>query len=218
MCQGCSLEGTYLCVSCQGKIAAVEPRCLACNKKSLLGLTHQECASQSALKGLLVAADYENDAIRDLIWNLKYNSVSAICATLATVMADFFISSDITEYFAGAVVTAVPLHRRRARERGFNQAELIAAEFSKKLGMDFINLLEKQTNTERQAVLPRDKRLANLASAFQIAAGIDPAFLENKKVIIVDDVAATGATLSECAKALKTLNPQEIWGLVVARN
>jgi ComF family protein len=216
VCQGCSLEGTYLCLNCQGKLKAPLERCLVCGKNSLLGLTHPECRSRDvALTGLMVAADYHAESIRKLIWHLKYNSVFDIAASFGTLMTDYLTSRDLLEYFGGAAVVPVPLHEKRLRTRGFNQAEAIAKRFAENLRLDYLPILHRVKNTASQVDLPREERLQNIADAF--IAEIRPS-LGERKILLIDDVATTGATLNECAKVLRHQEVGEVWGLVVARN
>jgi len=217
ICQGCSCEGTYLCLACQTKIKPCESeRCVVCSKNSLLGRTHPDCQSRNtSLFGLLVATDYEDQTIRNLVWNLKYNSVQEIAKTLASILADFFVNRELSDYFIGAAVIPVPMRRKKLRTRGFNQAELIASEFAKRTGIQYLPVLEKIKDTESQVELERFERLENMKGAF-IARPMPS--LGERKIILVDDVATTGATLNECAKALRVNQPAEIWGLVVARN
>lgn len=214
-CQSCFAEGSYLCLVCQNKIDTTEQRCAVCGRASLLGLTHVNCASaHTALKGLLVASDYQNQAVRDLIWNLKYNGVQGIAGVLATIISDCLVKHDLLDYFSDSIIVPVPLHKKRQRLRGFNQAELLARELARRLNLECCLVLKKTKPTARQVELEKDQRLLNLVGSFEADALTS---LSNKKIILVDDVAATGATLEECARALKTLNPREIWGLVVAR-
>ena len=215
-CQGCFAEGTYLCLACQAKIQAPAERCLGCSKNSLLGRTHPECRSRDiALSALLVAADYENEAIRNLVWNLKYNSVKEIADILALILADYFVNRELTDYFAGSAVIPVPMREKRKRMRGFNQAELVASQFAKRLGLEYLPILSKNKETKSQVELERNERLKNVEGKFMVKP--TPS-LGERKIILIDDVAATGATLNECAKVLKQRQVSEIWGLVVARN
>lgn len=216
-CQGCGLEGNYLCLSCQQKIEPPLERCLVCEKNSPLGRTHLDCVCQKlALAGLMVAANYEEPGIKNLIWNLKYNSVAEISKNLATILVDYFVKRDLLDYFAGSFVIPVPLHKKRFKIRGFNQAELLAQNFAKSLGFECLKLLQKTKATKRQVELEGAERLKNLEGAFSVLPM--PPSLGERKIILVDDVATTGATLNECAKVLRAQGAGEIWGLVVARN
>jgi competence protein ComFC len=219
VCQSCGAEGEYLCLGCSVKIESPIHRCPACSKNSLLGRVHDECVSRKiALTGLMVVAEYKDQAIRKLIWQLKYNSVENISHTLALLMADFFIRADITEYFSGSLVISVPMHPRRQRMRGFNQAENIARLLAKKMDMRFAPALRKIKNTTRQVDMKREERFENVKGAFALDKNVNEGLFAGRKIILIDDVATTGATLNECALMLKDLEPAEIWGLVVARN
>lgn len=216
VCQGCSQEGSYLCILCQDKIQIPQERCLFCSKPSLLGRIHADCRSgEFFLEGILVAADYQNQATRNLIWHLKYHSVQAIAEILATLMADYFVQHELLDYFAASAVIPVPLHKKRLRARGFNQAEVLAKLLADKLGFQYLPILEKTKPSKRQVDLERGQRLENVQGLFWAPALPS---LGERKIILVDDVAATGATLNECAKVLKKQEVSEVWGLVVARN
>lgn len=237
-CFECRVEGVYLCSVCQEKISAPLPHCFVCGKPSLLGQTHKTCLNSSqALDGLIVIADYQKQSVKDLVWNLKYNSVADIAEILALLMVDFFVKNELTEYFAAALVTAVPLHKKRQRIRGFNQAQLLAEKFASRLALEYRPLLERLKNTRRQVDLERAERFENVKQIFSAigkpSLGDPPDTLRQpdkmsflageskragRKIILVDDVATTGATLNECAKVLKAQEAAEVWGLVVARN
>lgn len=215
-CQGCGREGLWLCLSCQAKISTPETRCLTCGKPSFLGRTHAECRTRDqALDGLLVAADYQNEGIRNLIWNLKYNSVDSISEVLVTLMIDYLVKNDLLEYFSRATIIPVPLAKRRVRERGFNQAGLLAQNLAEKLHLEYLPILEKIKHSKRQVDLSREERVQNVVGHFR--ASILPS-LGEQKILLIDDVATTGATLNECAKVLREQQVSEIWGFVVARN
>ncbi|OGE76190.1 MAG: hypothetical protein A3C85_02120 [Candidatus Doudnabacteria bacterium RIFCSPHIGHO2_02_FULL_48_21] len=218
-CQGCGREGWYLCLACQTLIEAPIHRCLVCGKNSPLGQIHSECQSKKiGLTGLMIAAEYRAPAVRNLIWHLKYNSVKDISKTLALLMADFLANNDLVDYFAQSIVVAVPIHASRFRFRGFNQSMEIASQLAKNLGMEMTALLSKTKNTTRQVELTRDARLENIKNTFAVDPRFDGEKLRGRKILLIDDVATTGATLNECALTLKQFAPAEIWGLVVARN
>ena len=216
VCQGCGLEGGYLCLSCQGRIETPAQRCPLCRKDSVLGRIHPDCAADPPLSGILVASDYKTPAIQSLIWHLKYSGISPMADNLALVAMDFLVANDLLDYFSESVIVAVPLHAKRQRTRGFNQADLIASALARKLNLKISPALVRSKNTKTQVGKKKHKRLENLKDAFVINP---EAFdLSGKKILLIDDVATTGATLLECARTLKTQNPAEIWGLVIARN
>jgi len=197
-CQRCGVEGDYLCLSCQQRI---EPPL-------------NPGPAPKELKGLIVIARYEDEAIRNLIWNLKYNSVLDIAKTLGLLMTDYLIKNDLQEHFATAAAIPVPLHKRRKRARGYNQAEEIARAVAINLELQLVPALKKIRSTARQVDLEKSEREKNLENAF---ATVPTPSLGDRRVLLIDDVASTGTTLNECAKALKNQGASEIWGLVVAR-
>lgn len=216
ICQGCGIEGIYFCLECQAKIKSPSQRCFVCSRDSFLGQIHPECQSQKVfLAGVLVVAPYENRGIQDLIRYLKYYSVRPIGKMLGQLMADFLISLDLVDYFAGSAVVPVPLHKRRLRSRGFNQAEILASDVAGRMNWELLPILTKARSTQSQVDLKKEERLENLKGVFACSRGLS---LEGRKILLVDDVASTAATLNECAKVLKKQRASEVWGLVVARN
>ncbi len=162
-----------------------------------------------------MAADYHEEGIKNLIWHLKYSGVRDIGQLLSQILADYLVARDLVEYFQSGAVIPVPLHRKRERERSYNQAAMLAENLAKRLGLELLPALKRVRDTESQVDLPRDKRFENVAGAFEAAP---TASLGERKILLIDDVATTGATLSECAKVLRAQGAGEIWGLVVARN
>lgn len=113
------------------------------------------------------------------------------------------------------LITSVPLHRSRQRQRGYNQAAEIAKSLAKLLSIPYQELLIRTKATQAQtSTRSKTERAQNLSGAFSLA---HPASnLKNCKVLIVDDVYTTGATLAACAGALATAQPQEIHAATLA--
>lgn len=113
----------------------------------------------------------------------------------------------------GDVLTPVPLHPRRLRSRGYNQSDLLAKILSKKLGLDMDqSLLTRAKNNPPQVSASQEKRRENVQGSFRCGGPLD-----GQAVILVDDVATTGSTLSACAAALKAAGASSVWCLVLAR-
>jgi ComF family protein len=112
------------------------------------------------------------------------------------------------------IVVPVPLHPKRQRERGFNQAEVIALSLASrhKLSLNS-HLLQRVRDTGRQVERSREERLKAMSDAFKI----NPNFQISNSVLLVDDVWTTGATMSEAAKVLKQARVKVVWGWVLAR-
>ncbi len=122
---------------------------------------------------------------------------------------------EIAEYFAISIVdeinqkydfiTCVPLHSSKKRERGFNQSEILSLKTCELLGIEYVNVLERTRYTESQTTLSRGDRKDNMNDAFQVILNV-----ENKSILIIDDVITTGATLNECAKVLKSAGANDV--------
>lgn len=119
------------------------------------------------------------------------------------------------EIFAADVAVPVPLHPARLRERGYNQAELIARPLARKLGLPLgAYLLVRTKPRPPRLLLSRRERWQTVRGAYEIRKG---ARVDNLRVLLIDDVFTTGATLDACARALKQAGAKSVAGLTVAR-
>lgn len=110
------------------------------------------------------------------------------------------------------LLAPVPLHPSRFRERGFNQSELLAFEVTRALGLPLAtSLLERTRHTEAQSGLALNDRRANVRGAFRAASAI-----EQKRILLVDDVISTGSTVSECARALRKCGAKDVGVVTLA--
>jgi len=145
--------------------------------------------------------------LRDIIHALKYEGRRSIAPPLGALMrsagAELLRDAD--------VVVPVPLHPRRERSRGFNQAE----DLARTLGVPVRPLLRRVRYTTSQIELPKDERQRNVRDAFTLAD--KPKGLSPHVVVLVDDVATTGATLEACAAVLKAAGAKEVRALTAAR-
>jgi ComF family protein len=112
------------------------------------------------------------------------------------------------------VIVPVPLHAARQRERGFNQAQLLAELLSARTSIPAKPWLERIRYTTTQTALDRAERIENLHNAFRLRKKAD---VQALRVLLVDDVLTTGATLSECARVLKRAGAVSVYAATVAR-
>jgi ComF family protein len=153
------------------------------------------------------AVDHYEGRLRDIIHALKYEGRRSITPPLGTLMRDCG-----AELLSGAdAVVPVPLHPRRERARGFNQAEDLASH----LGPPVAKLLARVRFTASQIELPADARQENVRDAFALIPV--PRAPIPGVVVLVDDVATTGATIEACAKVLKRGGVREVRALTAAR-
>ncbi len=142
--------------------------------------------------------------LREIIHHLKYADRVSLAKPLGSILRECYQR----EGFKGSLVIPVPLHRARERERGFNQAELIASGLRLPTNS---RLLRRRKNTPSQTGLTRNERKRNLAGAFEVTSCI------RGSVILVDDVYTTGSTMNEIARTLKRAGAERVEVLTVAR-
>jgi ComF family protein len=142
---------------------------------------------------------------------LKYNYLSALAQPMAQLMARYVEEEDIE----ADLVVAVPLYGRRKRLRGYNQSALLARELSRLCGLSLVERgLARRRNTPPQArSVDAEARKRNVADAFSA----DRRWVEGKRVLLIDDVMTTGATLDACAGALREAGAASVWALTFAR-
>ena len=148
--------------------------------------------------------------VQDAIHGLKYRGLRALAPELGVLLAQFLESHPLP----ADIVVPVPLHRRRLRSRGYNQATLLARELGKRSGLPVNgSLLSRNIDTPPQVVAAdRDQRRSNVSGSFHSVGGVP-----GLAILLVDDVATTGSTLSACAAALKDAGAAQVWGLTLAR-
>ncbi len=154
---------------------------------------------------------YEH-TLRDVLHALKYDGRRSIAPRLAALMA-----AEGRDVLTGAnLVVPVPLHPRRQRERGFNQAE----ELARHLGVPMRRALRRVKATRPQVDLPAEQRRDNVRDAFALRWAIgrlEDRPLQGYTIVVVDDVATTGATLEACARVLTSAGAAEVRALTAAR-
>jgi len=199
-CCQCKKEGSFLCDQCLKEKIVIQPQQIASNNLEKTG-------SDQYYDFLIVATNYEkNIIIQKLLKKLKYYFAFEIAAILAKILQKKLLQEKIN--IKDYDIVPVSLHWKRFLQRGFNQSYLLA----KNLGPT-TNLLKRIKNTPQQAKLNKHDRENNVREAFIFKGKTVPA-----KVLLIDDVASTGATLNECAKVLKQAGVQEVLGLVVSSN
>jgi ComF family protein len=195
----------HLCVRCVAQLDFVRaPHCSTCGHP-FYGAVEGErmcphCAGlEPAFRGGRTAVLFKGPA-RALVIELKYHCGLHVLADAEEI---FRRAPHVLELVRGAVLVPVPLHPRKERERGFNQAALLAAALARAAGGDarVEPLLRRVADTATQTAFDRRTRMANLKNAFALARGaaLNPAL----HYILVDDVFTTGSTLNSCARTLR---------------
>jgi ComF family protein len=172
----------------------------------------------------MVAAYYEEGPIKEAIHNFKYNNVTELAGFLSDLLAKS-LQGQKPKLGKDIILTAVPMHFLKKAQRGYNQAEMLADVVAEQISAQggpasgwklqkSYQIIKKIRKTKSQVSKSGKKRRENLKNSFKI---IDKNIINNRNIIIVDDVTTTGTTLEECAKVLKVAGAKKIWGLVIAR-
>jgi len=217
-CLGCKQPDTYLCRDCFNKIPfASNNACFFCEEITGQGRICIDCKKEKYLDRVISASEYKNLLVRELIRAFKYHYVQELAAPLSQLVIRVMENLGFGFQNLDFIVVPVPLFRHRLHYRGFNQAELIAEEIAKhfKLPIEINTLKRKISRAPQAKISDIEKRKANIENSFDIGPEIKS--VENKIVLLVDDVITTGATLSEATKILKQNNAKEVWGITIAK-
>lgn len=211
-CVICGKENHFLCKNCAESIIPLEHQvCPVCKRESAHGAVCPNCQGASNLDGMFVWASYKhNPKLKQAIVDAKYNGYRDTLVILGNLLLRHFR----TEHLGKVVFVPVPLHWWRRLWRGFNQSEVLLESLQNK------NLIAKilsrtRYTTPQVKVATREARLNNLKNVFVCETDLSG---REEIFVIVDDVSSTGATLEECAQALKKAGAEHVYGLVLARD
>lgn len=211
-CVGCGREGEFICSSCQKQLSPVgQSVCYRCGTSLSSGSVCSGCADWEAkIDGIRSAFRFDGVA-REAVHQLKYRNLRAIAPIMARIMLPCFLEYHIP----GEVIIPIPLHSKRLKERGYNQGLLLAKELGKIIGLQVDeNSLKKLRHTSPQArTASLEERRSNINDAFSCGTGN----LRGIRVILIDDVTTSGATMDACAAALKKAGAASVWGFTFAR-
>lgn len=209
-CAGCGLVGARWCSACIEKCQVVrEDVCSLCGKKRVFqGRVHQ-CARKNFLEDAYAWGHYQ-DPLRKAIRRLKYSRDIALGDALAQHLVWLVERNQIE----ADIVVPVPLGKKRQRERGYNQAALLARSLALVLGLPFRpGAVVRFRETQSQVGLSLEERHLNVSGAFRG----NPKIVSQKQILLVDDVLTTGATLEATAQALMYAGASKIEAVVVSR-
>ncbi|HTP44636.1 MAG TPA: ComF family protein [Candidatus Acidoferrum sp.] len=210
-----------ICEACFALIAPIaEPMCQCCGRPfEVAPQAHSSPGLCRLCRTHFYAFDrarsfaHYNDALAGAIVLLKYEEVTRLGSWFAERLANLVRSAG--DDFRADVVVPVPLHPDRRRERGYNQAELIARPLAKNLGLDLgAYLLVRTKPRPAQLVLSRSEHWKSVRGAYATRPGVR---VDKLRILLVDDVLTTGATLDACSRELKRAGAASIMGLTVAR-
>ncbi len=215
-CLGCQQPGHYICPRCAQLPAPVGDNiCASCGRLHPFPIArcarcHQE--NDESLRWVR-AATLHQGVVREALHGLKYQQQPELASSLAPYLVAAFAKTPWLQVRQQlAAVIPVPLHAERLRERGYNQAELLAKNFARHVGLPLQpSWLTRTRVTHTQVGLNAQERQENMAGAF-IAS---PAVV-GKSILLIDDVYTTGATLRACASAARQAGASIVYALALA--
>jgi competence protein ComFC len=209
-----------LCPLCGSGYDSREPLCPGCVEKLIVSrnpLMQSDPADFNHLKdpiqfdGAATCWDFTTD-IEALVHRVKYTGAPKLGRFLGEIASES-IRSCLPD--SGVILTPVPLHPVRFRERGFNQSEAVGRGAASRLGVDYVNgVLLRKKHTKTQTKLTAEARQENVENAFAVNRKTQ---VDGKTILVVDDVITTGATLNACARTLRTAGAAKVIGLALAR-
>lgn len=220
-CFGCGREGYFACADCLSNLKFLKDQlCPVSRKKNRGGrFLNSEFGRDFYFDQLIVCMNYKkNELLRKMVYGFKYKFSKELCSVLANILKTQFIYlAQEDRDLWHLLVVPVPIHKKRLKFRGFNQAKVLADKFVELVaGLKSVDCLERTDFHKEQAKLNRKERLKNLKGAIQIKIGFEKEIV-GKRILLIDDIATTCSTLNECAKVLKENGATYVCGLVLAR-
>jgi competence protein ComFC len=200
-CLGCKKEGEYLCQDCKELIEILR--------------IHKNYKTKY-LSDLYFPLVYKKPLVKKLILTFKFEPfLKDLSFTLASIIFDHLRLIEKEKDFSDFILIPIPIEKKRLKWRGFNQSEEIGKKLAKILKIPiFCNVLLKTKKTSPQIELSEKERKENVKGCFSVK---NRNLIKNKKILLLDDVYTTGATMEEAAKTLKEAGAKEIVGMVLAR-
>lgn len=211
-CVGCGTRGEFICTKCILHLPRIYgPLCPQCGRPQTSDVLCPGCVSRStAIDGIRAPFRFEG-TIRNAVYDLKYRNIRALAKPLSGLLHDYLVAQSIP----ADVLVPVPLHSKRLKERGYNQSALLARGLGKLTRLPVMNdYLVRAKHTSPQAKTSSvGERLKNVAGAF----ACNGTAFRGLSVLLIDDVATSGATMNAAATALKSGGAATVWGLALAR-
>ncbi len=211
-CCNCDTRGFVLCDACLAEIDVLNQyQCKKCGypvKKNQLFC--ENCSQIEPFYDHMRSWAVYAGIVREAVHSLKYKKNLALGAILAKPLIEIITKNN----WPIDIVIPIPLSRFRKRQRGYNQAALISTNIALELDLPHSNnAVRRIKETETQVSLDVNKRFTNLNDAFYA----NPAKLNKRKVLLIDDVITTGATMHNCSKTIKNAGADQVYCLSVAR-
>ena len=206
---GTSLDRT-LCQACMRAVSTDVSRCLRCGEPSAAGDGCSRCRGRRCdWDGIAVLASY-GDRLRDAVLRAKHPGGIDVCQALATLL----VRKQCDTFAAWQIDAAVPvpMHWFRRAVRGTNAADEAARRVARLMGVRFLVALSRSKATRMQNEIPVHQRRGNVSSAFHARRSVN-----GKRILLVDDVVTTGATLAACQRVLMAAGARAVFVKAIAK-
>lgn len=240
-CGGCRKEGSFLCEPCFSTILQGRRQSQVCGhcgvRETPEGRLCFGCSGAISHDGIFAALHYDDPLVAHIIHLFKYRFIRELGTPLGTILATALLQSELPIPDA---ILPVPLHPRRKRWRGWNQADILARSLTRNFPQDITPpilddmLIRNRFTTPQMSLRDKNIRKKNMEGAFQTITGNqsspagyrqrgrqdtpkEASNIRGKSFWIVDDVAASGSTIAACARTLKEHGARHVFGIVVAR-
>lgn len=207
-CIGCGTESSILCAWCKADAeSTLPPRCYRCQALTEQSAVCVRCRRKSALRHVWVAGEYGGVG-RKLVQLLKYERVQEAAVVMAGMV------DDVLPYLGpGVIITHIPTATSRVRQRGYDQARLMARQLGRTRNHTVVSLLVRNGQS-RQVGAKRAERTSQLGGAYRVSR---PELVRNAHILLIDDVLTTGATMEEAAKTLRAAGASRVDAAVFAQ-
>jgi ComF family protein len=209
---GVPLSAGVICASCFDRIPRHQTFfCAVCGARLP---ERKKICHRGAFYLLAAAGQYDDPALRALVHALKFHGVRQAAEPIAELIARYLV--DTGTNLEGYLVIPLPLHPRRRNERGFNQTEEIARHLARRISLEVrTDILTRNRHTRPQTGMAgAEERRRNIAGCFSVA---HPEDIRGRNIVVLDDVATSGATMGEASRMLKAAGARRIIGLAAAR-
>ncbi len=217
VCLSCGFLGSHICPACYKKLRKIEKdSCFYCRKPSFLGLTHPICKKRYGVDGNLSCFYYDN-TLKKIIKNIKYRlALSGLRELLLLIpQRQFDKIAGYNKLYGNLEIEPIPLFKARERQRGFNQAEEISTFLLESFDFHEASNLTRNRDTLPQSRISKSvDRKKNIKNAFALKTGKD---LRKRKIILIDDIMTTGATVAEAASLLKKRGAEKVFVFTLAK-
>ena len=203
--------GWRWCPDCQERVPRInKPFCDKCGIPTKGADICEKCRSNPPAYRMMRSWAVFDSPVQNALHTIKYRGNIGLGDMIAMQMTDYFHS---LQWHVQAIIP-VPLGKNRLKERGYNQTALVARPLAHEVGMEYIpQALRKTRETRSQVGLTASQRQENVHNAYQA----DPAVVKRRSILLMDDVATTGSTISACTESLLSAGAQDVYVLTIAR-